>query len=319
LGRKVTHEIFLEDLKRKQPQVYENFTIIGRYVKAKMPIEVLCNTCGGTTLRQPSNMLSGTGCSLCTTLGLERILDRLSETHSGYNLDNLHTIDNIKLVSRARITCPNNHTYETRVGKLLEGHCCQKCHQRSTRHSLEFIGSQLQYVSGVNLKMVSTKYTGVFDPLVINCEVHGDFDSTADRILHSKSGCTKCSMSKLGFLNKTIIDRSPTKYKEMNSGLYLLKINSPTPMYKIGLAKELKSRTCKLKRQTGFDIEVLYYKKQSVYEAYPVEQSILNIFGRISTDYRFNGYTEILDITEHDIEDVIYLINKHGERSLDET
>ena len=62
MGRKKTHEEFIKEVNEKHNNEY---TILGKYEKAHIKIEIRHNLCGNIFKMRPSNFLHGQGCPVC--------------------------------------------------------------------------------------------------------------------------------------------------------------------------------------------------------------------------------------------------------------
>ena len=72
ISRRKTHEQFLEDLERANP----NIEALGKYESKKIKIPCRCKTCGHVWNVTPDSLLQGTGCPACKT---RNFVNRMAE------------------------------------------------------------------------------------------------------------------------------------------------------------------------------------------------------------------------------------------------
>lgn len=90
------------------------------------------------------------------------------------------------------------------------------------RHTNEIFIEDCKKVYGNTYKYSKVKYVNCITPVIITCEIHGDFKIIPNGFIHNKAGCPKCYKLQE---EKRYKDKSYTSLKEKLNlvGLELLK------------------------------------------------------------------------------------------------
>lgn len=287
---------------------YEQF----EYVNAKTKSTIICPTHGHFEQTPDKHLQSKHGCQICwkevkSTLAVgrkpkckrepiskEEFLKRFQDRHGDkFQLD----LSLYETLTKGKVTLTCNVHGDTVYNPqaLLISACgCNKCgiRQKSVSKTLSYEN----FLEKANLMHSSFYaypekgedfYKNRKSLISIQCPKHGIFTKTAQKHL-SGQGCFECKIEQLvadgklpGGYTTQLFDESP-EYRDKEAFVYYLKINS---LYKIGITTNLDSRLKAIKSKSKQEIEVVDTMKTSLFDAFQLEQSILNEFD----DYRING------------------------------
>lgn len=298
MAKKKSHEDFIADFKNLQPELFSECNINSEYVNNSTPININCKICQISYNRNPSLLLNGSKCINCRRLTKNVIDQRLSVTHQGWTFN----IDYTKSVQqKVEYVCGKGHTGASKLRKLLEGNTCKTCLSDSQRKP-EILTQHLMKFKNVTLV---SEYIDQRVPLLFNCTRHGHFTRSVSNMLSKDTACPICSRDNFRFHNKTLAERNKEPYLQLISNVYL--INIVGVGYKVGISKSPDSRFNLIKKQSGKEIEVLKVSQSNLYNCILLEDYILNNFDRKDVPYTFDGYREVLDIT--DTSEIILLMD----------
>lgn len=121
---KSKHEDFLERLKSKNPEAYENLEFLEEYVSSRVKIRARDKY--GVLLVTPSALLSGKTPTIeiaenKTLYFIEKCKDVLDVEYD------YSKVKYIKSNVKVKIICERGHLFETTPNSLLLGHGCSKC------------------------------------------------------------------------------------------------------------------------------------------------------------------------------------------------
>ena len=169
--------------------------------------------------------------------------------------------------------------------------------------------SELKLLFGGNYSYVFPKdYKTKRDVINITCIKHGTFKRSVQKLLSGRY-CSKCRIDKLikdnilvGGYCEELFNNNP-KLKDVDGLLYYLEINGGE-LYKIGITKNLDTdnRVKSLKSKSrGLikDIREIKMKKMSLYDAFNLEQKILNENKELRTIRTWSTELFKKDISEH--------------------
>jgi hypothetical protein len=175
---------------------------------------------------------------------------------------------------------------------LLHSHVKTACKQCGVEQAAETKTATFEEFVTQATKMYNGKYTYTSDnyknktsKVVCECPIHGMFVKTAQKHLSGRH-CPECTKDALilegklpGGYCETIFSRSD-KLKEKQGIIYYVKIDN---LYKIGITINLKQRLKALKSKTQTEIELIDSCEITLYEAYKLEQEILENYKEFRT------------------------------------
>ena len=197
---KISHEIFVERIKKISPDVI----VIGIYSGCDTPIECKCRVCGNIWYPIPRTLNQGSQCPKCA------IRKRSEERKRGYedvvaevNLKN----PDVEFLGEYRNTQQNiewrckkcGKIWVSRVANLLNGNThCADCSKIKNRNRMllpneEFtmrLASILPTVTAIDC------FDGYYVKIRCMCKIHNEeFLSTPHSLLSGKCGCSSCCES----------------------------------------------------------------------------------------------------------------------------
>jgi len=183
------------------------------YVNNKEPIIVTCEKHGDFKIR-PTSHLDGVGCAKCAIdnrrggkFTTEEWIAKAKKKH-GDSYDYSKT-NYINAKTKVKIICPLHGEFEQFPTSHLSGVGCAKCAvEKMTKPSMttdEYI-AKAKKKHGDKYGYDKTKYTGVYNKVIITCPTHGDVLMLPNSHLTSETGCSICS--------KELTDSKQTSTKE---------------------------------------------------------------------------------------------------------
>lgn len=166
------------------------------YVKNDIPVEIYCPVCKDYYLQTPGCHLAGHGCTRCANnkpIGTEEFIRRAKEVWGDrYTYENtIYTATKAKII----VTCRIHGDFPTTAYDFLKGHGCRECAKEtygdSRRKEQEQFIEECRRVHGDKYDYSKVKYVNDKTPIIITCQIHGDFKQ-APRNHLSGQGCKWC-------------------------------------------------------------------------------------------------------------------------------
>lgn len=272
---------------------YSNF----EYVNAKTASEIICRIHGPFQQNPDKHLNSTHGCQVCAlearaalrkgvsvytkpTLPVGEYLSRLNlPNHLSVNVDNYQGFTK----GTVTLSCPDHgeKTYAPQ-SLLISEFKCVGCAQESFKSAMtksfdDFVTKATILYDGKFL-YPEQPYENRKSVVTIICPDHGEFTKKAQKHLTGQA-CYPCTLSEGidagkypgGYSEKFFVD-NPTM-ADHPATVYYMKIGD---LYKIGVTiKEMRLRVNSLKHGSKKDVEVLDLFECTLYEAYTLEQRVL--------------------------------------------
>ena len=194
MPRKRTHEQFIEDMNRINP----NIEILSKYVKAKIKVKCRCKLDGCEWEATPDNLLHNKGCPIC---GNKTISNKLSKSHDDFINEMKEINPNIEILGEyinnsTKIKCrcrldgfewyaiPNNLTSKEQG--------CPKCSNNNKKTHEQFM--EEFYIKNLNAKNIKIlgEYININTTIKCKCLLDGEiWYPRADHLLEGH-GCPRC-------------------------------------------------------------------------------------------------------------------------------
>ena len=196
MRRQKTHEEYVSEVAIKNP----NIQVVGKYIKAKIPIEHFCKKHNIYWNAIPSNILKGCGCPECSK---EKIGNKNRKTHEQY-INELKIINpNIKVIGvYIDALTPILHRckacgykWMARPGNILSGKGCPKCANILKKTPDEY--RKKMSIINPNIEVIGD-YDGVNIPIIHKCKIHNIEWLTTPASTLQGCGCPQCSKEKIG-------------------------------------------------------------------------------------------------------------------------
>jgi len=286
------------------------------YINAKTKSTITCPVHGDFEQNPDKHLTSKYGCPECALLGRTQVAKQAKRkgfkplkytwedmlvrlTNKFPNLS--FTCENyVGVYSKVTLSCPEHGEHVTEPHTLTHKNVKYGCPQCGKAKVIESkTGSFQDFVDQAN-KLYNNKYTYSCETYVnkkskvaITCDIHGTFTKSAQKHL-SGQACEKCTTDSLvlagrlpGGYCETIFSRSD-ELKNKLGILYYFKIGE---VYKIGITINLKQRVNALKSKSSTSVEVIDTLSTTLYEAYKLEQTILETYAEYRT--RTEASTEL--------------------------
>lgn len=196
--RRDTKESFIKKAEKKHNHFYDYSQV--DYKGSQIPVTVICPKHGPFSVR-PDMHIQGNGCRECANeriskklaLGEEEFKSRSTERHNGkydYSLVNYKNQQ-----TEVDIICPIHGIFPQKPEYHMNGSECPECAKvsRAMKHLLtneDFI-KRANEVHRYKYDYTKTRYTGIFNEVIITCPTHGDFVQRANDHLCG-CGCQEC-------------------------------------------------------------------------------------------------------------------------------
>lgn len=219
-----TFEEFVRKAREVHGDKYE--PIKETFVKTAMKLKFKCNVCGNTFEQKGSMHLRGNGCSFCNPAPKKRTTEEfkeeMSKTHP--NLEIL--TEYINADSKIKVRCKtHDYTYWTTPHRLVQGMNCQKCYDErrgeTLRCDVTSLPERLLSIHGDKYRFpfIDKEYDNNKSKLTVICGVHGEFKSTANKLLKG-CGCRKCADIANGLKKRTPVHEVVSRLNKLHNGKY---------------------------------------------------------------------------------------------------
>ena len=201
------------------------------------------------------------------------------------------------------ITCPKHGSWLQRPNDHLMGKGCKKCaneaHGKLRRKTTQVFIQDAIKAQGDTYSYSLVDYSTCMEPVTITCKIHGNFTQIPNNHLRG-AGCPICAELK-----------SAREHHPEPTILYYIRIDSPIPLYKVGITIERVGIEKRFKQE---DISYTILKEE-VFPlgvlAFSKEQEILQKF----KEYKYSGVSVLRGgDSELFTEDVLSLELNKGNR-----
>jgi len=305
---------FLHDVYNMYPDRVNKFdySLIPLIRNRHTPITIICKTHGEFLTTPRNHLKSISGCYNCSRLCPDDVV-KMSEK-KWPNIFKFPLIEEeLSKITPSRfitVTCKYHGTTNKKLTKFLSSkHGCLGCSRDSLKKKPDEFMTQFNSLGNNNLTLDPLDYKGSNIPIKVNCRLHGDFNINPDKLINAKQGCSKCGLMKLSNYNITQAEKNKHKFLETSSGLYVMRmVNLAGDInYKLGISKNVRQRVTTLKKDSGQNVDIIFYRKVNLYSAIHIEQSLLDLLNEhlIIDDLKFAGYTERFYLSDDDMSDMI--------------
>ena len=201
MARKKTHEEYVKDVHRINPDI----EVIDKYIGNKIKIKHRCKIDDVIWSSAPDSILSGKGCPLCKKRKLHNLK---AKTHNEY-VNEVKTVNpdievigtyinnNTKILHRCKI---HNVEWYTIPSRILQGQGCLQCKLEKIRNSK--LKDHNQYVSDLSKIHPTIQIMDVYEgnniKILHKCNVCGSAWMVRPGNLLNGQGCPVCSGSSIG-------------------------------------------------------------------------------------------------------------------------
>lgn len=184
-----------------------------RYVRQKIPVEIVCPDHGPFWQTPDKHLQSATGCPKCATARISKA--KRDAGRARFTREFLHKFrGQISLCSqyvtgKEPITCfCERHRIQFRSvpDRLLRAkHACPKCaieaRGKASRLQPDAFVQRVQEKFGGHIAVSAGSFNGIDEPILAVCSRHGEFPTTPRSLLYrSAHGCPICSRARVGYV-----------------------------------------------------------------------------------------------------------------------
>jgi len=201
---------------------------------------------------------------------------------------------------RVEIVCNEHGSFWQMPRRHVFGRGCAGCGGSERGTTKTFI-SKARNVHGGLYDYSRVEYRNYAHKVEILCEDHGIFLQTPKAHLDGQ-GCLECFKDKrkkgLCWKPTSAIGLKGFYGTDAPSNLYILLLNNS--FIKVGLAKEIHTRTTQINRESGYSVEKLYSIPGVANELFDLEQDILrnSNLKQYYPEQSFKGDSECLELSE---------------------
>lgn len=193
---------FIEKAKTVHGEEYDYSKV--EYVDTQTKVCIICPK-HGEFLQTPNIHLQGSGCPRCGVekshiiMSTEEYVKKAISVHGDrYDYSKVEYCSPYDYVT---IVCPRHGDFKQKASYHLSGNGCPKCGIEKVIDDLsltkeEFI-CKANEVHGNRYDYSKVDYLGNKQKITVICRKHGEFEVRPDNHIYNKSGCPKCSTSKL--------------------------------------------------------------------------------------------------------------------------
>lgn len=292
------------------------------YKNTKIPVKIICKH-HGIFEQIPQNHLRSSGCPKCNRKkgGLKRrsntfsFIKKSNKIHN--NFYDYSVVEYKDHKTHVEIICPIHGKFSQTPAHHIKGHGCHSCGvnisaKKRRNDKINFIESASKIHNNFyDYRLVN--YVTSKSKVRIICPIHNVFEQRPNDHI-SGYGCPKCG-------NIGLYKHSSFKdYNNVFGYLYLMEIkNNVENFLKIGITKNTPNvRKTHIK---GYNIELLKIANIPLYDAFMLEQEIINVFSEFTYIplYKFGGHTECFsNVILDDIQRIMNTIILHSNEVCDE-
>ena len=230
--KKTTSEDFITKANEIWNNKFDYLEVV--YTKSLTEVKVICPE-HGPFMVKPQWHLQKSQCPECSKLVRKVAMTKFNQETKRLTTEefiekarNIHgdKYDYSKVVyvnatTKVIITCPEHGDFIQHTHHHLAGTGCPFCSNRLI--NVKNILTQKEFLERIkdipNLSFEKTVYKDKREKVIVTCEIHGDYETTAEVLLKG-CGCKKCASDKLSDDRIYSLDDFITKAKEIHGELY---------------------------------------------------------------------------------------------------
>jgi hypothetical protein len=303
-NRRKTQEEFIKEAINIWGNKYD--LSIAKYTLAKNKIKIICKHHGIFEVITSSFLNNKIGCSKCgsesqskkITKSQNKFIEEINNIHGDlYDLSKIkYTHNRNKII----VGCKKHGFFKIIAHNFLNGGGCKKCfHERqSKRYTItqdDFI-KKVKKIHKNNYDLSLTFYNGALNKVKVICRKHGIFE-ILPRFLIKGKGCQKCSYENNG-ASLYFFQSKEELMKIKPAFVYINRIfNDKENFYKVGITKNNEQRLIEYKKDKNYTCDnVKLIEVENMFEAFDLEQLILDESELYVPQHKFTGHTECFKI-----------------------
>ncbi len=164
-----------------------------KYKNSNTKVTIICPIHGDFE-QTPKNHIKGCGCKQCyhdsKTSNTQEFIKQSNKIHN--NFYDYSLVDYKKSNSKITIICPIHGEFEQIPKAHISGHKCSQCYF-DTKKTKDFV-SLCKEKHGDKYDYSKIDYVNKRTKIIINCPIHGEWETYPHIHLKSKTGCHQCSI-----------------------------------------------------------------------------------------------------------------------------
>lgn len=310
MSKRLTTDEFIHKAREKHGDAYgyQHSTYVDQHTK----VEIVCQEHGSFYMLPANHYWKGQRCPKCAEVS--RRLNK-TKTHDAFvneaNRIHRHTYEYVTpYVSQhdpITMRCSVHGEFSMTPNAHVSGkQGCPKCvgkHKTQDDWIQEFYATHsMRY--DYSRSAIATSH----EKITIWCNKHGEFLQTPS--MHRRGqGCPGCAYDEhKGRYSRTFFDRHP-ELKDTPAFLYVLQFTSDDEQFvKVGVTSTTVEQRVRNTRTTAYTISILLQLPLTLYEAFVIEQSVLDLLrhSKYTPKEKFHGQTECLNaVCYEDIQKLI--------------
>ena len=193
-------ETFIQKSKDIHNNKYDYSNV--NYIDNKTKVKIICKIHGEFELR-PDDHFQNIGCANCSTKNINnnkiKFLEQANNIHQ--KLYDYSKVNYINGHTNVIIICPIHGEFEQLPSNHLRGSICKLCSTNSITINKRH-GNDKKFIDKANevhnnkYDYSKSIYINKNEPIIIKCNIHGDFTQKPKNHLHSK-GCYNCTIENM--------------------------------------------------------------------------------------------------------------------------
>lgn len=309
MGKKLTTEVFIKRAEKVHGDRYE-YSLV-EYKNNCTKVKIVCKE-HGLFEQRPEKHMKGHGCNECSSKKLsvkfskdtKEFIQQANRIHNYfYDYSLVEYKNNYTKVS---ILCPKHGIFQQEAKSHLNGNICKKCsfekQSISKNMGKSMFIKKAKNIHGDKFDYSFVEYKNINTKVKILCKQHDAFKQTPTEHIHRSRNCPKCANSLKGNKKgKYSYDYfNIHKNDKLKKGcIYLFKIVGNNEIFlKVGISsKDANFRTPRIKNK-GYDLILLIEKEMNLFDAFELEQNIINEFNKYIPKLNFSGHTECIELND---------------------
>ena len=201
---------FIEKAREVHGDKYDYFKV--EYEKSHEKVCIICPE-HGEFWQIPNAHLNGNGCPKCSKNKkhtTESFIEKAREVH-GDKYD-YSKVEYVNMSTKICIICPEHGEFWQIPRNHIVGKGCKLCGKKyGTRiksFTTESFIEKVREIHGDKYDYSKVEYKTLYDYIILNCPIHGDFMVKPSQVLYEKQGCPICENKLLKHTTESFIEKA---------------------------------------------------------------------------------------------------------------
>jgi len=214
MSKKLTTNEFVEKAKQIHCDKYDYSKV--EYVNSHTKVCIICPE-HGEFWQYPTNHLKGHGCPKCSNVHNYTTEEFIQKAKNVYgDKYDYSKVEYVNAYTKVCIICPEHGEFWQAPHSHITKHGCLKCGNITIgdklRKEKDLFIKKAKEIHGDKYDYSKVNYISARTKVCIICPKHGEFFTTPDSHLHSRSGCPKCNQSKLELMVSNYLTNNKIKF-----------------------------------------------------------------------------------------------------------